>query len=357
MSNPYTLGRLTRTRADGSRYWSYVIQWFATDGKRVRISLGTTDKAAAPALARQLWSQHMLDAFGPSQAVTVGTLVETYLDTLPKPFEGWRSTGVNDPVMLSKIKGAERKRQGWRMAKPYWDKLLPAHVDAQTSTEYGVWRKRAANTMRHEIGPIYAAMAWAVAQKLITVAPPIKLPAIPESSIGHLTKEQFRLFLAECKADHAKLFAILAVTTGARATALLQLPWSSVDFERGLIKLRPKGIADKELKGRATVPINERLMPFLRVAKEVADSNYVIEYKGGPIASIQTSLHAASVRSGVTAHPHMFRHSAAVWMAEDRVPMAEIAAYLGHKDLNITVRTYARFAPDYLREAAKSLDW
>jgi integrase len=44
-------------------------------------------------------------------------------------------------------------------------------------------------------------------------------------------------------------------------------------------------------------------------------------------------------------------------MAEDRVPMAEIAAYLGHKDLNITVRTYARFAPDYLREAAKSLDW
>jgi integrase len=44
-------------------------------------------------------------------------------------------------------------------------------------------------------------------------------------------------------------------------------------------------------------------------------------------------------------------------MAESRVPMQEIAAYLGHKDANITARVYARFSPDYLREAAKALDW
>lgn len=66
---------------------------------------------------------------------------------------------------------------------------------------------------------------------------------------------------------------------------------------------------------------------------------------------------AASQRSGVHATPHMFRHSAAVWMAEDRTPMEEIAAYLGHSDTRITSRVYARFSPDYLRRAAKALDW
>lgn len=59
----------------------------------------------------------------------------------------------------------------------------------------------------------------------------------------------------------------------------------------------------------------------------------------------------------IRCHPHMFRHSAAVWMAGDRVPMAEMAAFLGDRDARITIRVYARFHPDYLRIAAQSLNW
>lgn len=65
--------------------------------------------------------------------------------------------------------------------------------------------------------------------------------------------------------------------------------------------------------------------------------------------------HAAAERNNLKAHPHMFRHSAAVWMAEDRVPMSEIASFLAHRDINVTVSVYARHHPDYLREAARSL--
>ena len=72
---------------------------------------------------------------------------------------------------------------------------------------------------------------------------------------------------------------------------------------------------------------------------------------------IKKGIAAAALRSGIKVHPHMFRHSAAVWMAEDRVPMAEIASFLGHRDLNITVRIYAKYHPEYLRQAARSLAW
>jgi integrase len=43
-------------------------------------------------------------------------------------------------------------------------------------------------------------------------------------------------------------------------------------------------------------------------------------------------------------------------MAEDGVPMGEIASFLGHSDSRITERVYARFSPQHLRRAAKSLE-
>jgi integrase len=89
----------------------------------------------------------------------------------------------------------------------------------------------------------------------------------------------------------------------------------------------------------------------------MAMSDYVIEHGGLPLKSITGGIKAASARSGLRCTPNMFRHSAAVWMAEDRVPMAEISQYLGHTNVEITSRFYAKFSPDYLRRAAASLDW
>ena len=58
----------------------------------------------------------------------------------------------------------------------------------------------------------------------------------------------------------------------------------------------------------------------------------------------------------VKCSPHVLRHTAAVWMAEDGVPIQQIAQYLGHNDSRTTERVYARFSPDYLREVAKALN-
>jgi hypothetical protein len=39
------------------------------------------------------------------------------------------------------------------------------------------------------------------------------------------------------------------------------------------------------------------------------------------------------------------------------VPMEESAQFLGHSDVNVTCKVYARFSPDYLRKAAASLEY
>jgi len=259
--------------------------------------------------------------------------------------------------------GEKRKKEAWVAAKPFWGSMRVASIVADTDDQdgsgkaYVAQRQRAANTMRKEIGLVIESLGWAKDRELIERAPRLYVPPIPESEVEHLSKAQFRRFLAGCRAPHVKLFAQLAITTGARASALLELPWIRVDLEKRQINLNPAGRIQKENKRRATVPINDRLLPLLTDAKEAALTPFVIETGGERIKSIRKGFEAASERSGVHCTPHMLRHSAAVWMAEARTPMEEIASYLGHKDTRITTAVYARFNPDYLRRAARALDW
>lgn len=71
-------------------------------------------------------------------------------------------------------------------------------------------------------------------------------------------------------------------------------------------------------KGRATVPMNDALKAALVEAKAAALTPHVIEWAGHPIKSIKKGLKAAGKSIGRhDTSPHMLRHSADVWFAED----------------------------------------
>lgn len=338
----WSLGKLTRQRPDGSSYWSFCIKWVDGSGPH-RVSLGTTDRSAAEASASDFWTRRTLVEVG-----TVGEVVDAYLPTL----EG--------------TAGKKRKDEAWVAAKPFWGPKRVTNLVADienikgSGRSYMEWRDKAANTIRKETGLVIEALGWAVDKGLLPRAPHLYIPPIPESEVQHLTKREFRKFLTGCKAPHVTLFAQLALATAARSNALLELPWARVDFDRKQINLkRAPRSEDGEvtIKPRAHVPITDQLYPLLVNAKEAAQTMFVIETGGQRILSIRKGFEAASERSGVYCTPHMLRHSAAVWMAEARTPMEEIAAYLGHKNTRVTTSTYARFHPDYLRRAAKALVW
>lgn len=331
MSPQFKLGKLTRKRSDGSAYWSYCVTWWGPEG-RVRRTLDTQDKPTAEAKARRLYADR--DKGMAALVDTVGGCVEAYLDSLG---------GQRDEA---------RKRNGWKAAKPFWGAVPIAVVDDALSRSYLEWRGRAINTMRNELSLVRTALNWMYGSK----APKVIVPGIPPSVVGHLTKAQFREFLTGCASPHVRLFAILGVTTGARKTALLQARWSQVDWEREQLDLNPEGRVQNS-KQRALVALNGQAMVALREAREGALSEYIVEHRGGPILDIKRGIAGAVGRTGVQVHPHMFRHSAAVWMAEARVPMAEISAFLGHATLDITTKIYARFHPDHLRKAAEALTW
>jgi integrase len=186
-------------------------------------------------------------------------------------------------------------------------------------------------------------------------APVIVAPAPSKPRERYLTKAERDKLLESIETPHVRLFVILALTTGARMGALLDLTWDRVDLERGLIDLNPAG-RDITNKRRTVVPINSG-RSALEEAQKAALTDHVIEYGGKPVASVKRAIAAAARRSGVPCSPHVFRHTAAVWMAEADVPMEKIAQYWATRQPAITFATYARFSPRFMADAAAALDW
>lgn len=253
-------------------------------------------------------------------------------------------------VSLSRMKDA------WKAMKPYWGMIQIQRIDKEMAERYAAQRKRAVATVRYELGMLAVALRWAKEEKLTDNAPTIWRPAPPERKERHLTREQFRDFLAAVKAPHADLYMRLAIATCARPTALLELKWDQVDFRRGLIDLNPEG-RPQTRKRRPVVPIADYVEEPLKHAFEARQGEYVIERGGERIANIKKAFVAASARSGIKVTPYMLRHTGAVWRAEDGVSMAELAQLMGHDDSRTTEKHYARFTPTFLRRAANAGRW
>jgi integrase len=151
---------------------------------------------------------------------------------------------------------------------------------------------------------------------------------------------------------HVRTFLAICLFTAGRTGAVLGLTWERVDLQAGLIDLG--SVAGG--KGRAVVPIADRLRPFLIVARQAATCEFVVEHGSGQVASVKTGTRAAARRAGLPGvTPHVLRHTAATWMVQLGIPIEQVARVLGHRDPRVTWRIYAKHSPDYLRDAIAAL--
>jgi integrase len=155
---------------------------------------------------------------------------------------------------------------------------------------------------------------------------------------------------------HVRLFIILAITTGARMGALLDLQWDQIDFKHRTINFN-QPTRQQTNKRRPEVPLNGRACEALEEALRGALTDWVIEWDGKRVRSIKKAIRMAAKRSSVPCSPHVFRHTAGVWMAQADVPMQKISQFLGHTSTRVTERTYARYSPSFMKDAAAALEF
>lgn len=309
---------------------------FDRDGRRRRYALGTNDPRKAHELApalyneltrpsgravKDLWSAYCAEKKG---IVTVETMGFT-----------WRALNA-------------------RFAALDGEMVTPADCEAHIAERRAAGRSD--GTIHTELGHLRTVLRWAAKKRLIGSAPEIPRPLKPDPKDLHMTKQQAAKILTSTKFPHVRLAMHLMLATAARVTAVLELTWDRIDLDRRLIYLRDPEDKTKR-KGRAIVPINSTLLAVLREARSGAMTDHVVEWAGDPVKSLKKGIASAATAAGLEwVTPHVFRHTAAVWMAEAGVPMEEISQYLGHSNVDITRRVYARYSPDYLRKAASALE-
>ena len=140
---------------------------------------------------------------------------------------------------------------------------------------------------------------------------------------------------------------LLAYRHGLRASEVAGLQWSQVDFahQRLHVTRRKGGLP-------AVHPLTGAELRALRqLRREHPHAAYVfMSERGSPVSSdgFRKMLSRTADEAGLEAlavHPHMLRHACGYKLANDRVDTRTIQAYLGHVNIQHTVR-YTALAAD-----------
>ena len=138
---------------------------------------------------------------------------------------------------------------------------------------------------------------------------------------------------------------LVAYRHGLRASELVDLHWDQVDFASGTLHVRrlKQGVP-------GTHPIRgDELRALRRLKKEQSKSAFVFtSERDAPFtaAGFARMIERAGqeAKFGFKAHPHMLRHACGYTLANKGVDTRALQAYLGHKNIQHTVR-YTELSP------------
>jgi len=166
----------------------------------------------------------------------------------------------------------------------------------------------------------------------------------------HLTPGEVERLIEAAKANRHghrdALMALLAYRHGLRASEVVDLRWEQVHLETATLSVwRVKNGTP------ATHPLTGReLRALRRHQRESAKSPFLfVSERGGPLtaAGFSRMIERAAVAAklGIKAHAHMLRHGCGFKLANDGRDTRSIQAYMGHANIQNTVR-YTALASD-----------
>jgi integrase len=171
---------------------------------------------------------------------------------------------------------------------------------------------------------IIARTPFEMGRSLISVADEVKRDRVLSRD------EEARLLLAFSDGSlvHLRPLIIGAIDTGCRRNELLSLRWSDVDIEGGVISLR--AFNTKTARARQ-VPISGRLKDELqRIRNEDQDASVF------SARNLRRSWDAACKAAGIEGlRLHDCRHTFASRLAHSGMSISELAALLGHSQIQI----------------------
>jgi integrase len=188
-----------------------------------------------------------------------------------------------------------------------------------------------------------------------TVKPTVPASRAKNSALRkreHLTESEIERLIAAARkrgryAIRDAAMVLLAYRHGLRVGELVGLQWTQIDFQHQRLHVTrlKRGLP-------ATHPLTGQELRALRqLRREHPHAAYVfMSERGAPVteegfARMLSRTALAAGMASLKVHPHMLRHSCGYKLANDGVSTRVVQSYLGHKNIQHTVR-YTALAAD-----------
>ncbi|MBS9442442.1 tyrosine-type recombinase/integrase [Photorhabdus heterorhabditis] len=347
-------------------------------GKRIKESLGTTDKKQAKELhdkrKAELWR---IDRLGDFPDVTFEEACLRWIEEKADKksldddkgrlefwlihFEGFKLKDITETriyAAISKMKNRKTKER-WESSVKAAEKKgkeIPAYKEVPVSTA----------TKAKHLSLIKSLLRAAERDwKLLEKAPVIKVPTIRERRVRWLEPNEAQRLIDECP-EPLKSIVKFALATGLRRSNIINLEWSQIDMQRKVAWIHP----DQSKSARAIgVALNETSCNVLR--DQIGNhSRWVfvhtkasIRQNGTETPAVRkmrvddnTAWNSALKRAGIENFRfHDLRHTWASWLVQSGVPLSILQEMGGWESIEM-VRRYAHLAPSHLTEHARQID-
>ncbi len=280
--------------------------------------------------------------------------------TLGDLWRMWLAERAKDGLP-NKIHEAQWKALGAVFATRSWEQLTAddCRAYARQRFEKGI----APATVNTELARLRSCLHWAAAERKIAYSPKVWVPPAGKPRDRVLSPEEAAaLIMAARQGDfHIGVFTVLLFATGGRHSAITDLKWPQVDFEKGIISLDdnlpPDPMHKTWRKGRAAMVMSKLAREVLQEAYEGRTTDWVIEHGGKRVKSCRQGFTNAVKRAGLSDDitPHVIRHTVASW-ANGKVQTAFTAQLLGHADEATTRRVYTHADAESTRPVVQVIE-
>lgn len=270
-----------------------------------------------------------------------------------------------------------------RLTKAHIDTLVTDLVAGGTVTAAGrkrrPWSAQAVNKVIASIGQV---LTDAQQQGLVprNAAEHVDRVAAAHKTLDTYTEAEVRTLLAAIAGDRLGHAWELALS-GLRRGEIAGLRWADVDLDGETLSIVNNRVSaggrsvendPKSATSRRTLPLPDRLVTVLRSAKARQSAErlalggaygsgvYVVSNEiGEPYSPAVLSRYwRDTVKAAGIRHIklHAARHTCATLMHLQGIPVAVIAAWIGHKDASLTMRLYAHSQDTALKAAGDTLN-
>jgi integrase len=248
------------------------------------------------------------------------------------------------------------------------NKLSPAHVQMMMVRLEEAGLSPKSRSLARDV--LARALRWAEQTNVVgrNVARIVQGPRSTRKISDALTATEAAAVLAQARGERLEALAVVALRLGLRQGEALGLRWQDVDLDRGELTVA----RSKTRAGERTVPLVAGTVAALReqrrrqLEERVAagplwiDTGLVFTTQQGKPIHPRIALawwHKLTEAAGVGRRRfHAARHTTAVLLLDQGVPLEVVSSVLGHTNLSITSDTYARVTADAKRRALTKLD-